>query len=259
MSLGLIGGGGSILTVPILVYFFRTDPLIATGYSLLIVGLTSVVGASSYAKQRLLELRTGLLFGIPSVLGVSLARGMLVPNLPDPVFSIGQHSVSKGSFLMIAFSILMLAAAASMLHSSKAAGSTSENRPNSGPRNPLLVSLFGFLIGCVTGYLGAGGGFLIVPVLALLLKLPMKSAVGTSLFIIAVSSLFGFAVDLLHQREIQLGFLASVSLVSVAGIGLGAWLTKFVSNVLLKKAFAYLVLIVGCSVLVGQVRGIFGA
>lgn len=252
LSLGLIGGGGSILMVPILVYFFGTHPVLAMGYSLLIVGTTSAIGSLSYARRHLLKIKTGLIFGFPSLIGVSVARAFLVPALPDPVFEIGAHPISKGRVLMTAFSVLMVIAAIAMLRPRKE-DNPDDQTPGARKSSLALVGSLGFGVGCVTGFLGAGGGFLIVPVLALILKLPMKSAVGTSLFIIALSSLVGFAVDVLHQGSVEVGFLAMVSFLSIMGVGVGTALAHSISHRHLKKGFGFLVLAVGLVVLFEQI------
>lgn len=191
LSLGLIGGGGSILTVPILVYLFGVDPVLATAYSLFVVGLTSLVGSYSHFRAGNVQLRTAIVFGIPSIIAVYAVRKFIVPIIPDPVFHIRSMELSKGTLLMVLFALLMLMASISMIRPTKQKAGESKATPNY-----LIIFLEGLLVGGLTGLVGAGGGFLIIPALVLLAGLPMKQAVGTSLLIIALKSLIGFTGDL---------------------------------------------------------------
>ena len=198
LSLGLIGGGGSILTVPILVYLFGTNPITATAYSLFIVGTTALVGGLSYLKKKEVDLKTGFLFAVPSFVGVYLTRAYVVPALPDPVFQLGTLVFSKALLIMLVFAVLMVAASVSMIRQKKA---TDKKTELSKTARILLIGLEGFVVGGVTGFVGAGGGFLIIPALVILVGMPMKMAVGTSLFIIATKSLIGFTGDLQQHTE----------------------------------------------------------
>ena len=192
VSLGLIGGGGSILTVPVLVYILGIDPVLATAYSLFVVGSTSLVGAGTYMKKGLVNYKTALVFAIPSFIAVFLTRKFLVPALPDPLFSVGEAVVTKNIGIMVFFAIIMLAASYSMIRGNKQKEDVEEELKFNFP----LFALEGSIVGVITGIVGAGGGFLIIPALVLLAKLPMKMAVGTSLLIIAAKSLIGFLGDL---------------------------------------------------------------
>ncbi len=189
VSLGLIGGGGSILTVPVLVYLFSVDAVLATAYSLFIVGLTSAVGSVSYFKKGLVNVKTALIFGIPSIIAVFMTRAYIVPAIPSEVFTIGDTVVTKSLLMMLLFAVIMIAASYSMIRKSK----NGKVEP-AGPQkfNYPLILLEGAVVGVITGLVGAGGGFLIIPALVVLSKLPMKEAVGTSLVIIAAKSLIGF-------------------------------------------------------------------
>ena len=192
LSLGLIGGGGSILTVPVLVYLFHVNPEVATAYSLFIVGATSLVGV--YPKYRLgdVNFKTALIFGVPSIAAVYLTRLLLVPMIPKTLFIVGDFHFTKALFLMLLFAVLMVFASISMIRKPK------NPRLSEGPQvfNYPLILLEGTIVGILTGLVGAGGGFLIIPALVVLSNLPMKQAVGTSLLIIAAKSLIGFTGDL---------------------------------------------------------------
>ena len=254
LSLGLIGGGGSILTVPILVYIFGTNPILATSYSLFIVGTTALVGGMFYLKKGEVDLKTGFIFGVPSFIGVYLTRAYLVPSLPDPVFTLGSWVVTKPLLIMIVFAILMLAASVSMIKTKKA------NEPNKVKMNPqlqfFLIGLEGLIVGGVTGFVGAGGGFLIIPALVILVGMSMKLAVGTSLFIIAAKSLIGFAGDLQQKTEIDWTLIFTITGIAVLGLFVGMYFSDKVSEKSLKKGFGYFVLVMGSIILFDQMSKI---
>src|SRR5690606_2157183 len=189
IALGLIGGGGSILTVPVLVYLFRIDTVLATAYSLFVVGATSAVGSFSYFTKGLVNIRTAVVFGIPSIIAVYLTRTFIVPAIPNEVFSIGNFTVTKNMLLMLLFAVLMIFTSYSMIKKEK---DVTDEASQKQQFNYPLILVEGTLVGILTGLVGAGGGFLIIPALVLLSKLRMKDAVGTSLVIIAAKSLIGF-------------------------------------------------------------------
>lgn len=234
LVLGLTGGGGSMLTVPVLTYLLHINPVTATAYSLFIVGTTSVFGAIHNYQKQLVDVKNGFIFAIPSFIGVYLTRKFLVPLLPDVMFKSGNFSISKGSFLMIFFAIIMLLASYSMLKNKK---ETTEIKETS-----LIVLLFQtFFIGIVIGLVGAGGGFLIIPSLVLFAHLSMKKAIGTSLFVISMNSLIGFIGDV-QNLTIDWKFLLGFTAFSIIGIFIGSYLSKFMNEKLLRKGFAYFVL-----------------
>lgn len=245
LSLGLIGGGGSILTVPILVYLFQIDVVLATAYSLFIVGLTSLVGSGSHMRLGNIHWRTAIVFGIPSIVAVYATRAWLVPALPDPLFTLSGHPVSKALGVLIFFALLMVAAAYSMIRKPKAAAVVQQPTDTSIAFNYPLILAEGLIVGTITGLVGAGGGFLIIPALVLLAKLPMKQAVGTSLIIIAAKSLLGFLGDLKGDELIDWSFLGTFSAIAIGGILVGSVLSKHVPNEKLKPAFGWFVLVMG--------------
>lgn len=251
LSLGMIGGGGSILTVPILVYLFGINPVLATAYSLFIVGLTALVGGFSYLKRGEVDLKTGITFAVPSFFGVYMTRAFIVPSLPDPVFAVGGAIVSKPLLIMAVFAVLMVAASISMIRSKKSAGGGNRF---SGSAKVALIGTEGLVVGTVTGVVGAGGGFLIIPALVLLVGLPMKIAVGTSLFIIAAKSLIGFVGDIQQQAQMDWGLLLTVSAIAIGGLFLGVLLAKKTPEAILKKGFGYFVLAMGIFILIDQVQ-----
>lgn len=250
LSLGMIGGGGSILTVPILVYLFGTNPITATAYSLFIVGSTALVGGFVYLKKGEVDLKTGFIFAVPSFIGVYLTRAYVVPSLPDPVFQINSFIFSKPLLIMLVFAVLMVAASVSMIKTKKEA---TKKAVLSAKSKFLLIAIEGLVVGGVTGFVGAGGGFLIIPALVILVGMPMKMAVGTSLFIIAAKSLIGFTGDLQQHAQIEWRLLITISIIAVAGLFIGMLLSKKVSEKALKKGFGYFVLLMGTFILIDQI------
>ena len=242
-TMGLIGGGGSILTVPILVYLLEIPPALATGYSLFVVGLSALVGSVNYFKLGLVNLKAGTIFAVPAFVGVFLARKYLVPALPVEIFNLGNLVVGRDLIVMGVFATVMILASVSMIR-----GEGESEQECELQFNYPMIALEGLIVGAVTGFVGAGGGFLIIPALVVLTKLPMKQAVGTSLMIIAVKSLFGFLGDLGNQ-SIDWGFLALFCLLSIIGIYLGTYLSRFVSSAKLKPGFGWFVLIMGLFIL----------
>ena len=249
VSLGLIGGGGSILTVPVLVYVMGVSPVLSTAYSLFIVGLTALVGSVNYGRKGLLDYKTALIFGIPSIITVYATRKFLVPAIPDPVFHLGSFEVGKNLFIMLLFAVLMVAASISMIRDKR---NGDEGKSREKKYNYPLIFAEGIVVGLLTGLVGAGGGFLIIPALVLLAGLPMKEAVGTSLLIIAAKSLLGFLGDIGHQ-EIEWGFLAIFSSFAVAGIFVGSALAKRISGEKLKPAFCWFVLVMGVYIIAKEI------
>ncbi len=249
VSLGLIGGGGSILTVPVLVYLFGVEPVLATAYSLFIVGATSLVGTFPKYREDMVNLKTALIFGIPSIVAVYSTRAWLVPLIPDPVFGIGGLVVSKAMLLMGLFALLMVFASVSMIRSRKDAAESEDLVPQR--FNYPMILLEGAVVGMLTGLVGAGGGFLIIPALVLFSKLPMKQAVGTSLLIIAAKSLFGFMGDLSHYH-LDWALLTSVTALAIGGIFVGNRMSRRVDSNQLKKAFGWFVLVMGIYILLKE-------
>jgi uncharacterized membrane protein YfcA len=248
LSLGLIGGGGSILTVPVLVYLFSVDPLQATAYSLFIVGATSAIGAYPKYKQGQVNLKTALIFGAPSILTVYATRKWILPAIPTELGQWGNFILTKSVLLMLLFALLMVAASFSMIRTQKSLG-TVEAKPQS--FNYPLILVEGAVVGLLTGLVGAGGGFLIIPALVILTGLPMKQAVGTSLLIIAAKSLIGFTGDLTEQK-IDWVLLGFVTAMAVGGIIVGNQLSKKIDGNKLKKGFGWFVLVMGIYILVKE-------
>lgn len=247
ISLGMLGGGGSILTVPILVYLFKIDPVLATAYSLFIVGLTSGFGAFSKFKDGFVDLKTGVIFAVPGFIGVFVARAYIVPSIPDDIAKISSFILTKDALIMLTFATLMIVASISMMRGRK--DIPIDDKPKE--KKPLPIAIEGLVVGLLTGFVGAGGGFLIIPALVMFGGLPMKLAVGTSLMIISAKSLLGFLGDVMVNTNIDWIFLITLSVISIVGIYIGSYLVRFVSEKKLKFAFGVFVLIMG-SFILGQ-------
>lgn len=240
LVLGLIGGGGSILTVPILVYLVDIDPVTATAYSLFVVGATALVGTFRNFPKKLVDFKTGLVFAAPALLAVYFTRLYFVPAIPQNLFTISGFEVTKDIGIMVLFAIIMLLVAYSMIKNKRGEEAVEQEQRFNYP----LIVLEGVVVGFLTGLVGAGGGFLIIPALVLLAKLPMKKAVATSLMIIAIKSLIGFVGDV-QNMQIDWAFLLLFTAFSIAGIFLGIYLNNWIDGKKLKKAFGWFVLLMG--------------
>ncbi len=247
VSLGLIGSGGSILTVPILVYVMWVNPVLATAYSLFIVGATALVGGVQSAIQKKVDFKTVLIFGIPSIAAVYATRMWLVPLIPNELFSLGTLIITKSIALMLLFAIVMILASISMIKSDKNKPGVDENAPMK--YNYPMILLEGAAVGLLTGLVGAGGGFLIIPALVILARMP----VGTSLFIIAAKSLFGFIGDLQGSEVINWTLLGSFTGFAIVGIFIGIYLSKKIASDKLKKSFGWFVLVMGIYIIVKEI------
>lgn len=241
ISLGLIGGGGSILTVPVFVYLFHIEPTLATSYSLFVVGATSLTGAVYQYSKGFVDLKAALSFGLMSVATVFVVRKYLLPTIPDVLWHIGGVTVTKSSATMVLFAALMLAASVSMVLGHR-------ERPGRLQTSLPVLLAFGLGVGLVTGLLGAGGGFLIIPALVLLAKTPMRVAIGTSLFIVTINSLVGFAGDIGHVY-IDWPFLFTILAITVCGVFIGSIIGRQIPGERLRSGFGWFVLTMGIYIL----------
>lgn len=246
--LGLIGGGGSILTVPIFVYLLLIDPVLATAYSLFVVGVTAAVGAIRNVQKKLVDFKTAVVFAIPAFIAVYVTRKFIVPAIPEELFSVGDFLVTKNIGIMVFFSLIMFLASISMIRRKKGGEDNTAVQKFNYP----LILVEGLGVGVITGIVGAGGGFLIIPALVIFAKLPMKKAVATSLLIIAIKSLIGFIGDV-ENMVIDWGFLLTFSGLSVVGIFLGIYLNQFIDGNKLKKAFGWFVLVMALYILMKEI------
>ena len=246
--LGLIGGGGSILTVPVLVYLLAINPVTATAYSLFVVGASALVGAFKNMQKKLVDFRTAIVFSIPAFIAVYATRKYMVPAIPESLFSIGGFEITKNIGIMLFFAIIMILASVSMIRENGKKKADAEKVSYNYP----LIIIEGIVVGVLTGIVGAGGGFLIIPALVLLAKLPMKKAVATSLLIIAIKSLIGFIGDV-QNMNIDWIFLAIFTGLSVVGMFVGIYLNKFIDGKKLKKGFGWFVLLMGVYIIWAEI------
>lgn len=249
LVLGLIGAGGAILTVPIMVYLMGIDAVTATVYSLFIVGTTTLIGSLSYVKNGLVNFKTSLAFAIPSLISIFITRKFILPAIPDPLFE--NFPLSKDHFVLFFFAIIMLLSSLSMIF-----GSVKEKESGSDMSSKEILTLifYGIFVGLITGLVGAGGGFLIVPALVFFAKIPVKAAVGTSLLIIAINSLTGFAGDLMGDYFIDWKLLFIFLGFAIVGIFIGSYLTKYISGGNIKKSFGWFVLLMGVYIIVRELN-----
>ncbi len=246
LALGLIGGGGSILTVPVLVYLFGINAVEATAYSLFIVGATSLVGSWSKYREGLVDVKTALVFGLPSIAAVYLTRALLVPAIPVEITTVAGFVLTRDLLLMLLFAVLMVFASISMIKDKKPVVSAKAGGFRYG-----MILLEGLVVGTLTGLVGAGGGFLIIPALVLFTGLSMKMAVGTSLLIIAAKSLIGFTGDLGHLQP-DWTLILTITAIAIAGIFAGNFLARKTDGSKLKKGFGWFVLVMGVYILLKE-------
>ncbi len=249
LTLGLMGAGGSILTVPILVYLFKIDPELSTAYSLFIVGITALIGAIPNMKRHTINYKAAIIFFIPSLSAVYFTRAVILQAIPENIFTIGDLVVTKDVALLLLFAIVMIIAATSMIRRRKTEDVFVDT--NYKINIPMMVIL-GLAVGLLTGMIGAGGGFLIIPALVVFAKLPMKTAIGTSLLIIAINSMVGFAGDGEARQLIDVQFMLIFSAITIAGILFGSWLSNFVQGAKLKGAFGWFVLGMGILIIMEE-------
>jgi len=234
--LGVFGGGGSILSVPIFLYCFHMNAFEATTFSLLVVSLACSFASLRAMKSGLVDFKSALYFSIPSFLSVTLMRSYLLKMIPA-YFEVFSFSMSKDTLIISSFSIVMFVSGMQMILKSN------EKETSGQDFKPVSLIVVGFLIGLLTGFIGAGGGFLIVPALSLLIGLPIKRAIGTSFFIISMKTLIGFLSSLSSIEEIRYEMLTLFVFLALIGVFFGQKLSKRLDVIKLKKMFGAFVLI----------------
>jgi uncharacterized membrane protein YfcA len=250
LTLGILGAGGAILTVPIMVYLLDVNPVQATVYSLFIVGTTTFIGSISYIKKGLINFKTSLSFAIPSLISIFTTRKFILPAIPLELYNDGSFIFTKDTFVISLFAVIMLLSSFSMIR-----GGVKENAAGRimHTRDYVFLVVYGLAVGLITGMVGAGGGFLIVPALVLIAKIPVKEAIGTSLIIISMNSISGFIGDLTGDYVIDWELLLIFLALSTAGILIGSYLVKFISPKRLKLGFGWFVLFMGCYILIKEI------
>jgi len=243
--LGLIGGGGSILTIPVLVYILGVETILATSYSLFITGTTALFGAIKNIKNGTVNLRVGLIFAFPSLISIYLTRRFIITSLPEKINITERLIFYKEELIMLFFAIIMLFSAFYMLKKRKERNRNKEIKY-------LYITLEGLIVGVISGLIGVGGGFLIIPALVFAGGLSMKIAVGTSLIIITLKSFIGIIGDLYTPIKINYLFLLKFSFFSVVGMSLGLYISKFMSEEKLKKIFGFFVLFISVFIFIKE-------
>ena len=249
LIMGLVGGGGSIITLPVFVYLFGINPILATSYSLFVIGSTSLVGTVGYLARGQIDFKVTGAFALPSLVSVFITRRVLVPAIPDPLFRIGAFVLPKADAILLFFAFVMILAARAMIRHRGI-----ENEAKALPINYVSLGLDGLAVGLLTGTVGAGGGFLIVPMLVVMARLPMQLAVGTSILIIAVNSFVGVLGDV-HWDTFDWRFLVIFTSLSITGILIGQSLSKFIAVQHLKKSFGWFVLTVAIGMIAKEIFG----
>lgn len=251
ISLGVLGSGGSILTVPIMVYLLHVNAVDATGYCLFVVGITSAIGCIPYIRKKLVDVRIAAIFAVPSIVSVFLTRKFLMPIIPNPVMVTSSFILSKELLIMLLFALVMIIVAYNMI---RKADFKEQSEKDIQKVNYIWLSCIGLLSGIFTGILGVGGGFIIIPTLVLLAKIPIRMSVGTSLFIIAFNSLSGFTGEYMERHEIMdYSLLFLFAALSVAGIFIGFLLTLKLHPSQIKKIFGWFVLVMGFGILIKEI------
>lgn len=247
ITLGLVGAGGSILTITVLVYILQISPTLSTTYSLFIVGITSLVGSIDYFRKGLVDLKKGLFFSFPAFIMVFLIRKFVMPRIPEIVYEAATFTISKNLMVMLVFAFLMIGASYSMIKNNEKSIEQMSHKVSY-----WMIFMEGIVVGILTGFVGAGGGFMIIPAMVIFANLPMKKAVGTSLLIITINSTFGAIGDFSVGIALNWYFLTKFVSCTVVGILLGSYLSKKVDGEKLKPAFGWFVLVVGCCIIVKE-------
>ncbi|MEL0184329.1 MAG: sulfite exporter TauE/SafE family protein [Bacteroidota bacterium] len=240
--LGIFGGGGSLLAVPVFAYIFSLDEKVATAYSLFTVGISSIVGTIKQLGN--IEWKVTLIFGIPSIIAVWLTRFFIIPNLPEIIFDNETFIITRRMLIFGIFTFLLLISSFSMIY---------ETNKNVKPINIknfyVLIIIEGFIVGGLTGFVGAGGGFLIIPALVILIGLDIKKAIATSLIIIALKSTFGFFLGDVMVMNIDWDFLIYFTLLTTLGVIIGTYFGKSIDKLKLKKWFGIFIMVIAISIL----------
>ncbi|MBI3510221.1 MAG: sulfite exporter TauE/SafE family protein [Bacteroidetes bacterium] len=244
--LGLFGGGGSILTLPILVYMLHLSSSKATTYSLFVVGVSAFIGALGYIRKQLISWKALFFFGLPSLAATYFMRVKVMPAFPESISILG-IIFSKDVFILFLFAALMILASVFMIRPPKVI--RKDDYSEARRFRYVLIFISGGLIGTIVGFLGAGGGFIIIPALVILANLPMKKAVGTSLGLIFINCTIGFGGDIIKCNQPDWNLLLAFSGVAVTGILFGLWLSKYISGAILKNIFGWVILVLGISII----------
>lgn len=248
ITIGLLGTGSGTLTLPVLVYLFHQESVVAGAYALFIGGFNSLFASISYFKDKLIDFKIAAYFGIPAATSAYLTRAYIVPAIPKEIFRFENFVLTKGILFMVIFAILLILAALSMLNKIKV---PSKIQLDSDKSSYQFIVVEGIVVGFLTSLVGAGGGFLVVPALVVVSKLPMKEAVGTSLVIVAAKSLFGFFGE--HAETIDWLFITKVCAFVLIGVVIGVLLSKRIDGQKLKPIFGWFILFLGILIFIKEI------
>lgn len=251
LSLGMIGSGGTILALPIFVYLFGIKNMqTATHYTMFVVGVTAFIGAYRKYQENMVDVKTAINFLIPSLLSLFFTRKVILPMMPDELIHIGSFILTKNIFLLILFAVIMLFSSISMIRNAKQGDIDCFAKIPNANANPKATTGMAILVGALTALVGAGGGFLIIPSLVLLKEHCMRRAIGTSLIIITVNSLIGFAGDL--NLSVNWSMILSFSVIAIIGMLLGIRWSDKIQGATLKRLFGVVVLIMGIYIILKE-------
>ncbi len=245
--LGLLGGGGALLSIPVLVYLFKIEPQLATSYSLLLVGISATSGSYQNIRKKLVDYNAALYYGVPSIIAVYSVRRWVMPNLPKVIFHMGSYPVDKNLFILIILAAVMFVAAYKMITAAPAVENETEHKIDH-----IQLAFFAILIGSFLGLVGAGGGFLMVPALMYFANVHTKKAIATSLLLVAVNSFIGFLGDMRSHVQIDWLFFFAFAFFSIAGVFIGHYLATYIHNNKLKKYFGWFILITAIFIVVKE-------
>jgi uncharacterized membrane protein YfcA len=248
ISLGLIGSGGSILTVPILVYVFGVEPSAATTYSLFIVGVTALVGGAKNIQNRNFDWKSLVYFGLPSILSIYLTRAYVFPAIPNLISITDELILSKSLLLMVIFAIFMVLSAYKMIRPS-----SNDGESVAANKGKWMLLFYGIIVGMITGIIGIGGGFLIIPALVLGTRMEIKKAIGTSLVIISANALIGFLGTDTSSIIIDYQLMIYFSIASILGMFCGIYFARFADAQRLKTGFGWFILVMGLYIIVREI------
>ncbi len=249
LVLGLLGGGGALLSIPVLVYLFNIPADIATGYSLFLVGVTASSGAVQNIYKKLVDRDAVFYYGVPSMITVYTVRRFVMPALPDVFFTVGSFTLDKNHFILTILSLVMFGAGYKMI----TGGEPTEHTDGQNKTlDHIKLPLYAIAVGAFLGLVGAGGGFLMIPALVYFAHLPMRRAVATSLVLVAANSFIGFIGDIHSNPHTDWKFLLTFSAFSITGVLAGSYLERHISAKRMKSYFGWFVISVAVFMIVKE-------
>lgn len=253
LTLGLFGAGGAIISFPVLMYFMNIPPLQASVYSLLIVGISAFIAVIQHIKNKNIDIKITIIFSVPLLISFYIFKFIILPIIPQDIISFSQWTFTKNHLIILLFIITLSIIIYRMLYNTSA--SIPENTNNLSTPNILSYKyiISAGLVGMLAASIGAGGGFIIVPALIEIFKLPIKKATGTSLFIISINSFVGTIMNIKAFQPEHTTMLLLFSILSIAGIFIGTYLNKILQSQLLKTSYAYFLVFILFSTIITEI------